>query len=163
MISVRFPFGNIYASNMDLLIFLGKYKQLWIELLNFCLCKKCVPIVSFGAGMDFCGDLHFASFAPTRPQHDSMMRFSVFLTFSLGTCAENKQKNVLAGEVSQKWEIAFPPCMAIKKKTSPMQHGNVKNDVCDTSRARMRCWKHMFLCCRFGSIWGKRTLSLAWV
>ena len=38
--------------------------------------KKSAPIVDTEGRIYFGGDLLFASFAPTRPQHDSKMRFS---------------------------------------------------------------------------------------
>ena len=56
-----------------------------------------LPARIFGGRICFFGDLHFASFAPTRPQHDSMMRFSVFLSFSLGTCGKNKKMTFSRG------------------------------------------------------------------
>lgn len=55
------------------------------------------------------------------------------MTFSRGRCRKSEKSRSHAA-----WQS--------KKKTSPMQHGNVKNDFCDTSRARMLvCQSCIFL------------------
>ena len=61
-----------------------------------------------------------------------------FLIFELlaADVLKKRKNRILAGELLQKWKIAFPRRARIKKKMLPMHHGSAEIDFCNTSRTR---------------------------
>ena len=108
---------------------------------RFSLKQKNVQNFPAGAGADFSANLQICHWHCDADAMVRKLQFHDYWASRGGRAAKMKKIAFSSGRCRKHWKSRSHAAWESKKKVIRTQHGNAKNDFCDTSRSRMLVWK----------------------